>query len=78
VSTRYAMMIGVGYQKTMTTNDYIKNVKNHHWAPFNKRLWQRSFHDRIIRYERSLYAIREYILDNPVNLEQDIDNILNL
>ena len=68
----------VQWFKTMTTNHYIKNVKNNNWLPFNKRLWQRSFHDHIIRNERSLNAIREYISHNPVNWEQDIDNLINL
>ena len=64
--------------KTMSTNDYIRNVKTNGWTPFNKRLWQRSFHDHIIRNERSLNAIREYIANNPINWEQDIDNLINL
>jgi REP element-mobilizing transposase RayT len=64
--------------KTMTTNDYIKNVKTNNWPTFNKHVWQRSFYDHVIRNERSLNAIREYILDNPVNWQQDIENLLNL
>jgi REP-associated tyrosine transposase len=43
-----------------------------------KPVWQRSFHDHIIRNERSLNAIREYIVRNPINWEQDIDNLINL
>jgi putative transposase len=42
------------------------------------KIWQRSFYDHVIRNERSLSAIREYILDNPVNWQQDIENLLNL
>jgi len=63
--------------KTMSTNDYIRNVKTNDWPPFNKRLWQRSFHDHIIRSDRSLNAIRRYIPTNPINWEQDIDNPIN-
>ena len=29
--------------KTMSTNQYIQNIKNNNWRPFNKCLWQRSF-----------------------------------
>ncbi len=29
----------VRWFKTMTTNEYIRNVKTHNWAPFRKRLW---------------------------------------
>jgi putative transposase len=58
--------------KTMSTNDYIRNVKNNGWPPFNKPLWQRSFHDHIIRNERSLNAIRRYIAKNPTNPETKV------
>ncbi|CAG0960755.1 hypothetical protein ANRL2_00843 [Anaerolineae bacterium] len=37
-------------------------------------VWQRSFHDRIIRNERELAAIRQYIRDNPANWEIDSEN----
>ncbi|UCB57618.1 MAG: transposase [Candidatus Omnitrophota bacterium] len=43
-----------------------------------KPVWQRSFYDHIIRNDRSLNAIREYISNNPFNWEQDIDNLINL
>ncbi len=43
-----------------------------------KPVWQRSFYDHVIRNERSLSAIREYISNNPINWEQDIDNLINL
>jgi len=34
-------------------------------------VWQSRFHDRIIRDEKELYFIREYIKSNPVNWEDD-------
>ena len=34
-------------------------------------IWQRSYHDRIIRNERELFAIRNYIKNNPNNWESD-------
>jgi putative transposase len=37
-------------------------------------LWQRSFHERIIRSERELNTIRQYIIDNPVKWEEDKNN----
>ncbi len=64
--------------KSLTTKKYIDGVKNHQWSAFNKHLWQRSFHDHIIRNDRSLNAIREYIANNPLNWEQDIDRLINL
>lgn len=39
-----------------------------------RRLWQRSFHDRIIRDEDELRAKRQYIADNPVKWATDPEN----
>lgn len=64
--------------KTMSTNEYIKNVKNNNWPQFNKRLWQRSFHDHIIRNEKSLNNIREYIRTNPATWDRDVENPNNI
>jgi putative transposase len=46
----------IGWFKTMTTNDYIRAVKNQQWRPFSGKLWQRSYHDHIIRDEASRIA----------------------
>ncbi len=35
--------------KTMATNEYIRGIKNGVLKPFYKRLFQKSFHDHIIR-----------------------------
>jgi REP element-mobilizing transposase RayT len=37
-------------------------------------VWQRSFHDRIIRDEKELNAIRRYIIENPLHWEHDTEN----
>jgi putative transposase len=60
--------------KTMTTNRYISKVKNSRWKPFEGKLWQRSFYDHIIRNEKSLYKIRTYISNNPINWSIDRNN----
>jgi len=57
--------------KTMSTNEYIKNVKSKNWPSFNTRLWQRNFYEHIIRDESDLNRIREYITNNPANWEKD-------
>jgi REP element-mobilizing transposase RayT len=36
--------------------------------------WQKSFHDHIIRGERDLTRVREYIMNNPLKWEEDIEN----
>ena len=61
----------VGWFKTMTTNEYINGVKSEIYLPFNKRVWQRSYHDRIIRNEIEYQRIWQYIDTNPQKWEQD-------
>ncbi len=39
-----------------------------------KKLWQRNFHDRIIRNDKELFNIRQYIIDNPLKWEVDNEN----
>ena len=39
-----------------------------------QRVWQRNYHDRIIRNEREFLAIRRYIYDNPANWGDDPEN----
>ena len=51
--------------KTMTTNEYIKNVKNQSLPPFNKKLWQKSYYDHIIRTQEDYNEVWEYIENNP-------------
>ncbi len=51
--------------KTMTTNEYIKGVKNLGWESFDKRLWQRNYYEHIIRNQQSLIKISNYIENNP-------------
>lgn len=57
--------------KTMTTNEYIRNVKNNHWTPFDKRLWQRNYYEHIIRNQRSYEEIANYIVTNPLRWKED-------
>jgi REP element-mobilizing transposase RayT len=55
----------------MTTNAYIRGVKNNRWKPYQGKLWQRTFHDHVIRNETELNKLREYILHNPALWAQD-------
>lgn len=38
-------------------------------------IWQRGYYDHIVRNERELNAIRQYILDNPIRWAEDRDNL---
>ncbi|MBU1290639.1 transposase [bacterium] len=60
--------------KSITTYKYILGVKENNWPLFGKRLWQRNYYDHIIRSEKSLNYIREYIFNNPIRWEFDKEN----
>ncbi|HOJ05465.1 MAG TPA: hypothetical protein PK916_15810 [Bacteroidota bacterium] len=55
----------VQWFKTMTTNEYIRGVKQCGWPRFPGKLWQRNYYERIVRDEYALSRIREYIRNNP-------------
>jgi putative transposase len=61
----------VQWFKTMTTDAYIRGVKEPDWQPFNKRLWQRNYYEHIIRDKAALQTIRQYIRNNPKSWTQD-------
>jgi REP element-mobilizing transposase RayT len=60
--------------KTMTTNEYIKNVSQSRWPPFPGRLWQRNYFERVIRNEAELDKFRDYILTNSARWVEDEEN----
>ena len=60
--------------KTMTTNNYIRGVKQHGWATFPGKLWQRNYHEHVIRNEEELHSLRQYIIDNPLQWALDQEN----
>ncbi|MFC1651354.1 transposase [Candidatus Latescibacterota bacterium] len=60
--------------KTLTTKLYIDCIKQNKWRPFNGKLWQRNYWEHIIRNEKDLTQIREYIINNPVQWELDNEN----
>ena len=56
----------IGAFKSMTANRYIRGVHEQSWPAFEKRLWQRSYWDRVIRNEGELEETQKYIFENPV------------
>ncbi|MFH1077149.1 MAG: transposase [Pseudomonadota bacterium] len=61
----------VGAFKSLTANDYIQNVKQNNWQPFNQKLWQRNYYEHIIRNEKTYFEISEYIQTNPLKWQED-------
>jgi len=64
----------VQWYKTMTTNEYIRQVRAEGWPPFLGRLWQRNYYEHIIRNDISLEQIRRYIAENPARWQEDAEN----
>jgi hypothetical protein len=60
--------------KTLTTKHYTDGVKQFGWMPYNGRVWQRNYYEHIIRSERSLQRIRDYIDANPMKWGIDPEN----
>ncbi len=57
--------------KRYSTLEYIKLVKSGLVPPFDKHIWQRSFHDHIIRNQDDYMEIAKYIKDNPARWYYD-------
>ena len=57
--------------KRYSTVEYIKLVKQGIVPPFEKQIWQRSFHDHIIRGEKDYLKIWNYIDTNPQKWTED-------
>ncbi|ABU58846.1 hypothetical protein Rcas_2775 [Roseiflexus castenholzii DSM 13941] len=57
--------------KTMTTKLYADGVRQSGWPPFRSRLWQRNYHEHIIRDDNELSRIQQDILDNPARWDVD-------
>jgi len=61
----------VEWFKTMSTNEYIRGVKSGLYPPFNKRIWQRNYYERVIRDEDEYLQTWQYIDENPARWTQD-------
>ena len=59
----------VGAFKTMSTAR-INSLRNTPGEP----VWQRNFYEHVIRNEKSLSRIREYIHNNPIRWDSDPEN----
>lgn len=61
--------------KSLTTAKCRKGVRDSGWQPFAGRLWQRNYWERVIRDERELDRVRQYIAENPLRWESDPENV---
>ena len=59
---------------TKSVNQIINGLKTISTKQIGFSVWQRSFHDHIIRNEREFLEICNYIDNNPINWVNDIYN----
>lgn len=57
--------------KRLTTHQYVQGVLAEGWPRFDGRLWQRSYHDHILRDDRDMDRLREDIASNPARWSED-------
>lgn len=62
----------VGAYKSLVANECLKIFKNRNEVM--GKLWQRNYYEHIIRSERELNQIGEYIISNPANWDSDSEN----
>jgi putative transposase len=60
--------------KSLTTARYRQGVGAGHWPSCGSVLWQRNYYEHIIRDDKEVNRIREYILANPQRWRQDPEN----
>ena len=60
--------------KSISTTEYIRGVRQQGWKKFDQSLWLRSFYDHVIRSEKDLFRVQEYIMNNPLQWAMDDEN----
>ena len=65
----------IGAYKSLTTVAFVQGVKTLKWPPFSEKLWQRNYYEHIIRNDKDLLSIQQYITDNPARWNEDPDNL---
>ena len=61
----------VDWYKTMTTNDYIRAVREKKLSAFRGKVWQRGYYEHIVRNEHDYLDIWQYIDQNPARWAED-------
>jgi len=63
----------MGAFKSLVFTVYLDWIQTH--DPTRRaKLWQRNYHEHIIRSDSELNAIRRYIQENPLRWNEDRDN----
>jgi len=64
----------IGAFKSLTTVDYSRGVREGHFPPYDRTLWQRGFQDRIVQSEGRLDDLRRYVEGNPGRWQEKQDS----
>ncbi len=75
IETNVSVADIIRWFKVCMRGAYRKQVASGAWLPFDSQLWQRNYNDRIIRNDRELKHIRDYILGNPARWEEKRTNL---
>jgi putative transposase len=67
----------IGAFKSRCVRDYLKFIDENNLNE-SAKIWQRNYHEHIIRDQKELAMIRNYIKSNPSNWSKDEENPLNL
>lgn len=60
-----------GTYKSLVSNECLEIFKQKFPGDYMGKLWQRNYHDHIIRDEQSYHRIANYIIKNPQNWKND-------
>lgn len=60
----------IGAFKSKCVVEWLKYIKSNNLY-INAKFWHRNYYERIIRDERGLNNVRQYIINNPINWKKD-------
>lgn len=76
INTRPTLGDIVGAFKSLVFTVYLGWIEKN--DPSRRaKFWQGNYYEHIVRSDRELNAIRQYIIDNPINWKTDRDNLEN-
>ena len=78
-STKQINNVGVGYSDPNNIGRENNNIRRENPAPTEyQKIFQRNYYEHIIRNEKDLNKISQYIMDNPLMWERDRNNPENI
>ena len=61
----------VHWLKSTVHQRFRAGVQSKGWRPYQGRIWQSGFHDHIVRNEKDLETLRQYVASNVESWEKD-------